>query len=418
MSDSLSKIVLAYSGGLDTSAILCWLREQYQCEVVCFTADLGQPEEIESARDKAHALGVKEIFIENLQERFVRDFVFPMFRANTVYEGEYLLGTAIARPLIAQRLVEIARETGADAIAHGATAKGNDQLRFEFGVHALAPELKLIAPWREWSYKSRSDLLAYCKERNIGVDFEQGSVSPWSMDANLLHISYEGGALEDPMHTPPVNMWRSTKSIADATDKPVEISIGFEHGDAVRLNDKKLSPAELLKALNTLGANAGIGRLDFVENRVIGIKSRGCYETPGGTILLRAHRAIESLTLDRATMALKDEWMPRYAALIYDGYWWSPERFMMQSAIDYSQQWVSGTVHLSLCKGNIAILGRSSSESLYREDSASFESNAVDWSPADAAGYINIQSSRFEGVLHKRLLKMVELAANKKNSEK
>ena len=330
----IQKVVLAYSGGLDTSVILRWLEEQYQCEVVTFTADLGQGEEVEPARAKAQQLGVKEIFIEDLREEFVRDFVFPMFRANTVYEGEYLLGTSIARPLIAKRLIEIAKETGADAISHGATGKGNDQVRFELGAYALNPEIKIIAPWREWTLSSRETLLAYAEKHNIPVEQKRKGGSPYSMDANLLHISYEGGELEDPWCEPEEAMWRWSVSPQTAPDQPEEIEIGFSQGDASSLNGKKLSPAQMLAELNILGGRHGVGRLDIVEKRYVGMKSRGCYETPGGTILLKAHRALESITLDREVAHLKDDLMPRYAEMIYNGYWWSPERQVLQRLID------------------------------------------------------------------------------------
>lgn len=393
----VSKVVLAYSGGLDTSAILYWLKERYGCEVVSFTADLGQPEELASARAKAEALGVREIYIEDLRDRFVRDFVFPMFRANALYEGEYLLGTAIARPLIAARLVEIAHATGADAVAHGATAKGNDQLRFELGVASLAPQLQVIAPWRIWDFGSRQELVTYCKKNNVAVDFDSGSESPRSMDANLLHISYEGGALEDPSVPPPESMWRWTLDPLKASDVPLEIEIGFECGDATHLNGKALPPAKLLTALNELGAAHGVGRSDIVENRAIGMKSRGCYEAPGGTILARAHRAIESITLEREAAHLKDALMLRYADLIYNGYWWSPERYMLQAAIDSSQQHVSGVVRVRIYKGCVTVIGRRSENSLYDKDAVSFEHAGGHERHVDEAGaYIRTHTARFK----------------------
>ena len=394
--NNISKIVLAFSGGLDTSAILYWLKERYQCDVVCFTADLGQAEEIESARAKAKALDAHEIHIDNLQERFVADFVFPMFRANAIYEGEYLLGTAIARPLIAQRLVEIARATGADAIAHGATAKGNDQLRFEIGIAALAPDLKVIAPWREWEFQGRQDLVDYCKQRKIPVDFERGPKLPWSMDANLLHISYEGGELEDPDKMPPDDMWRWTCALDKTPKSPRMVEIAFECGDPVALDGKTCSPAVLLTRLNEMGAAHGIGRVDMVENRALGIKSRGCYETPGGTILARAHRAIESITIDREAAHLKDELMPRYADLIYNGAWFSPEREMLQAMIDKSQTNVQGKVGLRLHHGNVSVMRRSSERSLYDPQVASFESGE-DWQQEVdyANAYIKGQTRRY-----------------------
>ena len=345
-SAKIKKVVLAYSGGLDTSVILKWLREHYDCEVVTFTADIGQGEELEPARRKAKKMGVKQIYIDDLKEEFVRDFVFPMFRANTIYEGEYLLGTSIARPLIAKRLVEIAVETGAEAIAHGATGKGNDQVRFELGAYALKPDIKVIAPWREWDLNSREKLLAYAQKHGIPVEMKRGRKSPYSMDANLLHISYEGGQLENPWKEAEESMWRWTVSPEKAPNKAAYIEIGFNRGDAVSINGKALSPAKLLARLNQLGGAHGIGRLDLVENRYVGMKSRGCYETPGGTVLLKAHRAIESLTLDREVAHLKDELMPRYASLIYNGYWFSPERLALQKLIDHSQRQVNGVVRL------------------------------------------------------------------------
>ena len=389
------KVVLAYSGGLDTSVIVRWLQETYQCEVVTFTADIGQGEEVEPARAKAQALGVDEIYIEDLRESFVRDFVFPMFRANTVYEGEYLLGTSIARPLIAKRLVEIANETGADAIAHGATGKGNDQVRFELGAYALKPGIQVIAPWREWDLNSREALMAYCEQRDIPVDFAKAQKkSPYSMDANLLHISYEGDVLEDPWTPPEEDMWRWTVSPEAAPDQAEELILTFEHGDVVAIDGEVLNAAEILAKLNERGGANGIGRADIVENRYVGMKSRGCYETPGGSILLRAHRAIESITLDREVAHLKDELMPRYAKLIYTGYWWSPERHALQAAIDQTQTVVNGDVRVSLYKGNITITGRRSSDSLFDESIATFEEDGGAYDQADAEGFIKLNALR------------------------
>ena len=391
----INKVVLAYSGGLDTSVIVRWLQDSYDCEVVTFTADIGQGEEVEPARAKAEALGVKEIYIEDLREEFVRDYVFPMFRANTVYEGEYLLGTSIARPLIARRLVEIAAETGADAISHGATGKGNDQVRFELGAYALAPGIRVIAPWREWDLNSREKLMAYCEERSIPVDFAaQGKKSPYSMDANLLHISYEGGLLEDPWTEAEETMWRWSVSPEAAPDTPQYIELGFAGGDVISIDGQDMTPAEVLAELNRLGGMHGIGRDDIVENRYVGMKSRGCYETPGGTILLRAHRAMESLTLDREVAHLKDELMPRYAKLIYNGYWWSPERLMLQAAIDESQSVVNGVVRLKLYKGGVAVIGRRSDDSLFDESIATFEEDAGAYDQADAEGFIKLNALR------------------------
>ncbi|MGB0965241.1 MAG: argininosuccinate synthase [Litorivicinus sp.] len=391
---NINKVVLAYSGGLDTSVIVKWLMETYHCEVVTFTADIGQGEEVEPARAKAEALGVKEIYIEDLREEFVRDFVYPMFRANTIYEGEYLLGTSIARPLIAKRLVEIAEETGADAISHGATGKGNDQVRFELGAYALAPGISVIAPWREWDLNSREKLMAYCEEHGIEVDMKRGKKSPYSMDANLLHISYEGGILEDPASESEEDMWRWSVSPEAAPDEARYIEIGFENGDAKTLDGVELSPATMLETLNKIGGENGIGRTDIVENRYVGMKARGCYETPGGTILLKAHRAIESITLDREAGHLKDELMPRYASLIYNGYWWSPERKAMQALIDQTQEVVNGSVRLKLYKGNIMIVGRSSDNSLFDGNIASFEDDGGAYNQADAAGFIKLNALR------------------------
>jgi argininosuccinate synthase len=395
MTSKINKVVRAYSGGLDTSIILKWLEETYGCEVVTFTADIGQGEEIEPARAKAEAMGVKEIYIETLKEEFARDFVFPMFRANTIYEGEYLLGTSIARPLIARRLVEIARETGADAISHGATGKGNDQVRFELGAYALEPDIRVIAPWREWDLGSRKTLMAYAEKHGIPVENKQGKKSPYSMDANLLHISYEGGILEDPWAEPEEDMWLWTVSPEDAPDKATSIEITFEQGDAVALDGKSISPGQIMEALNKLGGENGIGRSDIVENRYVGMKSRGCYETPAGTILLKAHRAIESLTLDREAAHLKDDLMPRYASLVYNGYWWSPERELLQQMIDASQQHVNGTVRLKLYKGNVTLTGRmSETDSLFDERIATFEDDEGAYNQKDAEGFIKLNALR------------------------
>jgi len=392
---NIDKVVLAYSGGLDTSVIVRWLQETYGCEVVTFTADIGQGEEVEPARAKAEALGVKEIYIDDLREEFVRDFVFPMFRANTIYEGEYLLGTSIARPLIAKRLIEIATETGADAISHGATGKGNDQVRFELGAYALKPGIQVIAPWREWDLTSREKLMQYCEQHKIPVDFTAGKKkSPYSMDANLLHISYEGGVLEEPWAEAEEEMWRWSVSPEAAPDQPTYITLTFEQGDPVAIDGERLSPAALLEKLNKLGGANGIGRLDIVENRYVGMKSRGCYETPGGSILLKAHRAIESITLDREVAHLKDELMPRYAKLIYNGYWWSPERRMLQAAIDESQQVVNGEVRLKLYKGSVSAVGRRSADSLFDERIATFEEDAGAYNQKDAEGFIKLNALR------------------------
>ena len=395
MIKDIKKIVLAYSGGLDTSVILKWLQQEYGCEVVTFTADLGQKEEIEPARAKAMSAGVKEIFIEDLREEFVRDYVFPMFRANAIYEGEYLLGTSIARPLIAKRLVEIADETGSNAISHGATGKGNDQVRFELGAYAINPDIKVIAPWREWDLLSREKLLKFAEKNAIPVEMKHKSGgSPYSMDANLLHISYEGRHLEDPKNAPEESMWRWSVNPKDAPDEAEEITIGFERGDPVNLNGHNKAPHEILESLNDLGGKHGIGRLDLVENRYVGMKARGCYETPGGTILLRAHRAIESLTLDREVAHLKDDIMPRYAALIYNGYWWSPERIALQKLIDHTQINVNGWVKLSFYKGNITIVGRDSDSSLFDPEIATFEDDDGAFDHQDAAGFIKLNALR------------------------
>ena len=392
---SIKKVVLAYSGGLDTSVILKWLEDEYQCEVVTFTADVGQGEEVEPAREKAKKYGIKEIYIEDLREEFVRDFVFPMFRANTIYEGEYLLGTSIARPLIAKRLIEIAKETGADAISHGATGKGNDQVRFELGAYALNPDIKIIAPWREWDLTSRVSLMEYAEKAGISVEQKLGTKSPYSMDANLLHISYEGDILEDPWNEAESDMWKWTVSPEQAPDKAQYIVLSYVKGDVVAIDGEEMSPATVLETLNKLGGAHGIGRSDIVENRYVGMKSRGCYETPGGTILLKGHRAMESLTLDREATHLKDEMMPRYAKLIYNGYWWSPEREMMQKLIDESQKTVNGDVRLKLYKGNVIVVGRrSETDSLFDESIATFEDDAGAYDQKDAEGFIKLNALR------------------------
>ena len=389
------KVVLAYSGGLDTSVILKWLQETYDCEVTTFTADIGQGEEVEPARLKAEALGIKQIFIEDLKEEFVRDYVFPMFRANTIYEGEYLLGTSIARPLIAKRLIEIANKTGADSISHGATGKGNDQVRFELGAYALRPDIHIISPWREWDLSSREKLLTYAKTHCIPVEMKQGKSSPYSMDANLLHISYEGGILEDPWSEPEDEMWRWSVSPENAPDSPRYIELTYEKGDIVKIDNRIYSPTGVLESLNQIAGEHGIGRLDIVENRYVGMKSRGCYETPGGTIMLKAHRAIESITLDREVAHLKDELMPRFASLIYNGYWWSPERKMLQEMIDASQTPVNGTVRLKLYKGNVTVVGRKSeTDSLFDETIATFEDDGGAYRQSDAEGFIKLNALR------------------------
>ena len=390
----VNKVVLAYSGGLDTSVILKWLQQEYGCEVVTFTADIGQREELEPAREKAQNLGVKEIFIEDLREEFVRDFVFPMFRANTIYEGEYLLGTSIARPLIAKRLVEIAQQTGADAIAHGATGKGNDQVRLEIGAYALKPDIKIIAPWREWDLGSRETLVAYADGHGIPVEKRADGSASYSMDANALHISYEGGELEDPWREPEPGMWRWTVAPQDAPDEDEQLELEFDQGDIVGINGISQTPAQILDTLNEIGGKHGIGRADIVENRYVGMKNRGCYETPGGTIMLKAHRAIESITLDREVTHIKDELMPRYAKLIYNGYWWSPERKLLQEMIDASQQTVSGTVRLRLYKGNVTVTGRKSESSLFDERVVTFEDDQGAYDQADADGFIKLNALR------------------------
>ncbi len=401
----INKVVLAYSGGLDTSIILKWLQDVYQCEVVTFTADLGQGEEVEPARAKAQAAGIKDIFIEDLREEFARDYVFPMFRANTIYEGEYLLGTSIARPLIAKRLIEIANETGADAISHGATGKGNDQVRFELGAYALRPDIQVIAPWREWELTSRQALLDYAEKHGISVE-KKGKSSPYSMDANLLHISYEGRILEDPWAEPEEDMWRWTVSPETAPDKATYIELTYEKGDIVAIDDVPVSPATVLEQLNKVAGENGIGRLDIVENRYVGMKSRGCYETPAGTIMLKAHRAIESLTLDREVAHLKDELMPRYASLIYNGYWWSPERKLLQTMIDASQLSVNGKVRLKLYKGNVVVVGRhSKTDSLFDESIATFEDDGGAYNQKDAEGFIKLNALRMRIAAAKQLRK-------------
>ncbi|GIR04082.1 MAG: argininosuccinate synthase [Rhodospirillaceae bacterium] len=402
MTNEVKKVVLAYSGGLDTSIILKWLQDNYRCEVVTFTADLGQGEDIEPAREKAKLLGIKEIFIEDLREEFVRDFVFPMFRANTVYEGTYLLGTSIARPLIAKRQIEIAKMTGADAVAHGATGKGNDQVRFELCYYALNPHIKIIAPWREWDFQGRQDLIQYAESRQIPIAKDKRGEAPFSVDANLLHASSEGKILEDPWIEAEEFIYSRTIAPEDAPDKPTYIEIGFDKGDATSINGTALSPANLLSQLNQFGKENGIGRLDLVENRFVGMKNRGLYETPGGTILHVAHRAIESLTLDRGMAHLKDELMPRYAELIYNGFWYSPEREMLQSAIDFSQRNVNGTVRLKLYKGNTIVVGRKSEKSLYSADYVTFEQGAADYNHADAHGFIRLNALRLR--LNKMML--------------
>lgn len=393
--DAPSKIVLAYSGGLDTSVILKWLQEQYQSEIVTFTADIGQGEEVEPARAKARAMGIKKIYIDDLTEEFVSDFVYPMFRANTLYEGEYLLGTSIARPLIAKRLIEIASETNATAIAHGATGKGNDQVRFELGAYALNPDIQVIAPWREWDLNSREKLLIYAKNHNIAVENSPSGSSPYSMDANLLHISYEGGILEDPWSEPEDTMWRWSVAPEQAPDKTETIDLEYCQGDITAINGKPMSPAKVLATLNKIGGTHGIGRADIVENRYVGMKSRGCYETPGGTIMLKAHRAMESITLDREVAHLKDDLMPRYASLIYNGYWWSPERVAMQTLIDHTQLRVNGMVRLKLYKANVMVAGRrSESDSLFDENIATFEDDAGAYNQQDAEGFIKLNALR------------------------
>lgn len=403
--NNISRVVLAYSGGLDTSVILKWLQVEYGCEVVTFTADLGQGKELEVAREKAKAMDAAKIFVADLRDEFARDYIFPMFRANALYEGEYLLGTSIARPLIAKHLVRIADETGADAIAHGATGKGNDQVRIELGAYALNPDIRVIAPWREWKFESRERLVAFAREHNIPVETRPDGASSYSTDANLLHISYEGGELEDPAGAPDESMWRWTVSPQNAPDKEESIQIQFSGGDPIAVNGSKLQPAELIETLNRLGAQHGIGRADIVENRYVGMKSRGCYETPGGTILIKAHRAIESITLDREVAHLKDELMPRYASLVYNGYWWGPERRMIQDMIDASQHSVNGTVDVDLYKGNVIIRGRSSDkDSLFDERAATFEDDDGSFRQSDAEGFIRLSALRLRIAGRKRAI--------------
>ncbi|WP_025643864.1 MULTISPECIES: argininosuccinate synthase [unclassified Psychrobacter] len=392
---NINKIVLAYSGGLDTSIIAKWLQETYDAEVITFTADIGQGEEVEPARAKAEAMGIKDIYIEDLREEFARDYVYPMFRANAIYEGEYLLGTSIARPLIAKRLVEIAKEHNADAISHGATGKGNDQVRFELGAVALSPDIVTIAPWREWDLSSRESLMKYAEEHDIAIDYAGNKKkSPYSMDANLLHISYEGGILEDPYMEAEEDMWRWSVSPEEAPDEPQYLELEYKKGDLVAIDGEALKPYEVMIKLNELGGKHGIGRLDIVENRYVGMKSRGCYETPAGTIMLKAHRGIESLTLDREAAHLKDEIMPRYAKIIYNGYWFSPERLMLQELIDKSQEYVNGTVRVKLYKGCVSVVGRKSDDSLFDEKIATFEDDAGAYDQKDAEGFIRLNGLR------------------------
>ncbi|WP_024850854.1 argininosuccinate synthase [Hydrogenovibrio kuenenii] len=398
----VKKVVLAYSGGLDTSIIAKWLQDEYQCEVVTFTADIGQGEEVEPARAKAEAMGIKEIYIEDLREEFASDFVFPMMRANAIYEGEYRLGTSIARPLISKRLVEIAQETGADAISHGATGKGNDQVRFELNAYALMPDVKVIAPWREWDLLSREKLMAYAEKHNISIEKKKGKKSPYSMDANLLHISYEGGIIENPENEPEEDMWLWTVSPESAPDEPTYLNIEFEKGDIVAINGEKMSPATVMEYLNKVGGENGIGRDDIVENRFVGMKARGCYETPAGTIMLKAHRAMESLTLDRNAAHLKDELMPKYAEMIYNGFWFAPEREMLQALIDQSQTYVTGEVRLKLYKGNVIIVGRSSEYSLFDEAIATFEEDGGAYNHKDAEGFIKLNALRLKTAAKRR----------------
>lgn len=399
----IKKVVLAYSGGLDTSVIVKWLQEEYQCEVVTFTADIGQGEEVEPARAKAEAMGIKEIYIENLCEDFVSNYVYPMFRANTIYEGEYLLGTSIARPLIAKRLVEIAKETGADAISHGATGKGNDQVRFELGAYALHPGVQVIAPWREWELNSRASLLAYAEKHNIPIEMKRGKKSPYSMDANLLHISYEGDILEDPWVEAEEGMWRWTVAPEKAPEKPVYLELEYVKGDIVSVDGKAMAADQVLAHLNRVAGEHGVGRADIVENRYVGMKARGCYETPGGTVMLKAHRAIESITLDREVAHLKDELMPRYASLIYNGYWWSPERKMLQAMIDESQHPVNGKVRVKLYKGSVTVVGRESeTDNLFDANIATFEDDAGAYNQQDAEGFIKLNALRLRIAANKQ----------------
>jgi argininosuccinate synthase len=388
------KVVLAYSGGLDTSVIAKWLMEKYECEVITFTADIGQGSETKDAKVKAKKLGIKKIYIEDLQETFVKDYVYPMFRSNAIYEGEYFLGTSIARPLISKRLIEIAKKEGADAICHGATGKGNDQVRFELSAYALNPKIKIIAPWREWAFNSRKDLVRYARLNKIAIDFDLGKKSPYSMDANILHTSYEGGILEDPWKSPEESMWLRTKSIEKSANKADILELEFKNGDVVKINKKILSPCKVLEKLNQLGGKHGIGRIDIVENRYVGIKSRGCYETPGGTIYHKAHKAMESITMDRELLHLKEDLANRYTRLIYNGYWFSPERESLQKLINDSQKRVSGTVRVKLLKGNVMVLGRKSPYSIYSEDLSTFETDSGDYDQRDAEGFIKVNSLR------------------------
>lgn len=407
------KVVLAYSGGLDTSVILRWLQQTYGCEVVTFTADLGQGEELAFAKAKAEAMGIRQIYVEDLREQFVSEYVFPMFRANAIYEGEYLLGTSIARPLIAKRLVEIAVETGADAIAHGATGKGNDQVRFELGAYALNPGIKVVAPWRIWDLSSREKLMAYAAEHGIPIEAEREGGSPFSMDANLLHISYEGGPLEDPWLAPPDDMWLWSVAPEHAPATPTEVELTFQAGDIVAINGVNLSPATVLSELNRLGGANGVGRLDIVENRYVGMKSRGCYESPGGTIMVKAHRAMESLTLDREVAHLKDELMSRYASLVYNGYWWSPERAMLQAAIDHSQVRVNGNVRLKLYRGSVTVTGRCSDDSLFDKAIATFEEDQGAYRQADAEGFIKLNALRLRTLAQRGVVAQREEGAHR-----
>ncbi len=388
------KVVLAYSGGLDTSVIAKWLMDKHQCEVITFTADIGQGSEVKDARLKAKKLGIKKIYIEDLKEIFVKDYVYPMFRSNAIYEGEYFLGTSIARPLISKRLIDIAKKEGADAICHGATGKGNDQVRFELSAYALNPKIKIIAPWREWEFKSRKDLVRYARLHKIAIDFDSGKKSPYSMDANILHTSYEGGILEDPWKEPEDSMWLRTKSIEKSSNKPDIIELEFKNGDIIKINKKTLTPAKILSKLNDLAGKHGIGRVDIVENRYVGIKSRGCYETPGGTIYYKTHKAIESITMDRELLHLKEDLCNKYTRLIYNGYWFSPERESLQLLINNSQKRVSGTVKVKLLKGNVVILGRKSPYSIYSEDLSTFEKDSGDYDQRDAEGFIKVNSLR------------------------
>ena len=400
---SIKRVVLAYSGGLDTSIILRWLQQEYGCQVITFTADIGQGEELAPARRKAESMGAHQIFIEDLREEFARDFMFPMFRCNALYEGEYLLGTSVARPLIAKRLVEIAAETGADAISHGATGKGNDQVRFELGAYALSPNIKIIAPWREWDLNSRERLMDYASQHNIPIEQKRGNQSPYSMDANLMHISFEGGELEDPDFEPSPDMWRMTRSPQEAPDEVTELTLDYERGDIVAVDGEPMSPGQVVATLNRIGGENGIGRIDIVENRYVGMKSRGCYETPGGTIMLRGHRAIESITLDREVTHLKDELMPRYSKILYNGYWWSPEREMLQGMIDATQTRVNGRVKLKLYKGNIMVVGRSSPDSLFDADVVTFEDDKGAYDQRDAEGFIKLNALRMRlATLHQQ----------------